>query len=98
MDQGAATMALETPLVNVDTCPWRYISKASDLHLPIILMVLSGTWAWCRVMAPPERKEWEPISCAWNPSRWNPILLEVVRRWKTMLDPVTNFYAAPGAT
>ena len=87
MNQGTAAMALETPLVNVAN----YIRKASGLHLPIILMVLSGTWAWCRDMAPPERKEWDQISCAWNPRRWNPILRAVARRWKTMFDPVTDF-------
>ena len=91
MNQGTVAMALETLLVNMATCPWRYIRKASDLHLPMILMVLLGTWAWCRVMAPPERKEWEPISCAWNPRRWNPILRAVARRWKNMFDPVTYF-------
>ena len=62
MNQGTAAMAFEIPLVNLATCPWRYIRKASDLHRPVILMVLSGIWSWCRVMAPPERKEWEPIS------------------------------------
>ena len=39
----------------------------------------------------------EPISCAWNPRRWNPILRAVARKWMTMLDPVTDFCAAPGA-
>ena len=53
---------MEIPLVNVVTYPYKYMRKASDLHLPMILMVLSGTWAWWRVVAPPDRREWEPIS------------------------------------
>ena len=46
-------------------------------------------------MAPPEHKEWEPISWAWNPRLWKPFFRAVARRWRKMSDPVTDFGAAP---
>ena len=55
-------MAAATPVVKEATCPWRYIRKASDRQRPMILMVCSDIPAKCKVMAPPERKECEPVS------------------------------------
>ena len=49
-------------MVKEAICPCRYMRKASERQRPIIFIVCSEIPARCRVIAPPERKEWEPIS------------------------------------
>ena len=98
MNQGTSAMALENPLGECGHLPLEVDQEGVRPPSSDDLDGAVGIWAWWRVMATPERKEWEPISWAWNPRRWKPIFWAVSRRWRTMLDPVKDLSTAPGAT
>ena len=49
----------DSPTVNAPICEWMYVMNVSELHRPMILMVLSALPLSLSAIAPPALKLWE---------------------------------------
>ena len=63
----------ETLCVNCSTCFLIHLRKASDDHLPIIMIENVGTPSKYMAIAAPDRIEWVPMSSFGKPSLFSPI-------------------------
>ncbi len=84
-------ICFETSSENCSTCLRMHRRKASLDHLPISIIVYTGTPARCISMAAPDRREWVPILCGSKPRRALPMEAHAVRSAASILcDPMVS--------